>query len=210
MIKDAKKSLAVLHLASFPVNTKTSSNSPTTSNEVKVVGPEFFLKDYQAKEADAQAIVEEIIVKFSLNKEQEQAFRIIVNHASSLTAPPLKMYLGGMGGTGKTQVIKALITWFMCRIEAHHFAVVAPTSNAAANIGGSTYHSLLGIQIDEKDSHGDHIKNEAALIAEAKTKLKGVEYIFVDEISMVSSHEFYSICAHLSEILNKPDCIWGS
>ena len=52
-------------------------------------------------------------------------------------------------------------------------------------------------------------KNEAALIAESKTKLKGVEYIFVDEISMVSSHEFYSICARLSEILNKPDIVFG-
>ena len=71
LVKDAKKSLADLCLASFPVNTKISSNSPTAFNEVKAVGPEFFLKDYQAKEADAQAIVENIIVKFSLNKEQE-------------------------------------------------------------------------------------------------------------------------------------------
>ena len=50
-----------------------------------------------------------------------------------------------MGGTGKTQVIKALISLFVRRNEAHRFAVVAPTGNAAANIGGSTYHSLLGI-----------------------------------------------------------------
>ena len=209
LVKDAKKALVDLRLASFPVNAKTSSNSPIDFNEVKVVGPEFFLKDYQAKEADAQAIVEDIIVNFTLNKEQERAFRIIANHASSLTPPPLKMYLGGMGGTGKTQVIKALISLFVRRNEAHRFAVVAPTGNAAANIGGSTYHSLLGIRIDEKDGHGEHIKNEAALIAEAKTKLKGVEYILVDEISMVSSREFYSICARLSEILNKPDIVFG-
>ena len=113
-----------------------------------------------------------------------------------------------MGGTGKTQVMKALITLFLRRNEAHRFAVVAPTGNAAANIGGSTYHSLLGIQIDEKDGHRDHIKNEAALIAEAKTKLKGVEYIFIDEISMVSSREFCSMCACLSDILNKPDIVF--
>ena len=71
LVKDAKKALVDLRLASFPVNAKTSSNSPIDFNEVKVVGPEFFLKDYQAKEADAQAIVEDIIVNFTLNKEQE-------------------------------------------------------------------------------------------------------------------------------------------
>ena len=209
LIKDTRKKLADLRLCSFPANTENNKDSPMSFDEVKVVGPEFFLKDYQAKEADAQAIVEDIVVQFALNREQERAFRIIANHASSLTPPPLKMYLGGMGGTGKTQVIKALITLFLRRNEAHRFAVVAPTGNAAANIGGSTYHSLLGIRIDEKDGHGDHIKNEAAIIAEAKTKLKGVEYIFVDEISMVSLREFYSICARLSEILNKPDIAFG-
>ena len=53
------------------------------------------------------------------------------------------MYLGGMGGTGKSQVIKALSQFFTGRNEAHHFITVAPTGTAAALLGGSTYHSML-------------------------------------------------------------------
>ena len=34
------------------------------------------------------------------------------NHASSKNQEQLKMYIGGMGGTGKSQVIKALVKFF--------------------------------------------------------------------------------------------------
>ncbi|KAI0039742.1 hypothetical protein FA95DRAFT_1456063, partial [Auriscalpium vulgare] len=54
----------------------------------------------------------EIVTKtaqlFTLNAEQKRAFRIVSNHALDPAAEQLKMYLGGMGGTGKSQVIKAL------------------------------------------------------------------------------------------------------
>ena len=46
---------------------------------------------------------------FSLNKEQERALRIVANHAVKSNGEHLKIYLGGMAGTGKSQVIKALI-----------------------------------------------------------------------------------------------------
>jgi hypothetical protein len=55
------------------------------------------------------------------------------------------MHLGGVGGTGKSQVIRALISFFERRGEAHRFLVLAPTGTAAAHLGGYTYHSVLGI-----------------------------------------------------------------
>jgi putative protein kinase ArgK-like GTPase of G3E family len=60
----------------------------------------------------------------------------------------LKMYLGGMGGTGKSQVIKALITFFDKHNEAHRIMILAPTRTAAALLNGSTYPSALGVQSD--------------------------------------------------------------
>lgn len=57
----------------------------------------------------------------------------------------LKMYLGGMAGTGKSQVIKAMIQFFEQRQESYKFLIMAPTGAAAALIGGSTYHSMLAI-----------------------------------------------------------------
>ena len=55
------------------------------------------------------------------------------------------MYLGGMGGTEKFRVLAALSIFFALQKEAHQFVVVAPTGSAAALLGGSTYHSMFGI-----------------------------------------------------------------
>jgi thymidylate kinase len=82
---------------------------------------------------------------FSLNIDQERAFRIIANHASTEKPGQLIMYIGGMAGTGKSQVIKALTAFFEKRNESHRIVITAPTGTAAALVGGSTYHSILGI-----------------------------------------------------------------
>jgi PIF1-like helicase len=57
----------------------------------------------------------------------------------------LKMYIGGMAGTGKSQVIKALIRYFEMKEQSFIFLIMAPTGAAAALVSGSTYHSVLGI-----------------------------------------------------------------
>ena len=52
-------------------------------------------------------VLDSVIQKFKLNTEQERAFRIVANHATINNPTQLKMYLGGMGGTGKSQNIKS-------------------------------------------------------------------------------------------------------
>ena len=56
--------------------------------------------------------MDETVTKFELNKEQERDFRIIANHSISPYTDQLKMYLGGMGGTGKSRVLEALSDFF--------------------------------------------------------------------------------------------------
>jgi hypothetical protein len=90
-------------------------------------------------------ILNMVIQKFKLNTEQERAFRIVANHATIDNPTQLKMYLGGMGGTGKSQVLKALIEFFKERNESHRIMILAPTGSAAALLNGSTYHSVLNI-----------------------------------------------------------------
>lgn len=99
------------------------------------------------------------------------------------------MYLGGMGGTGKSRVIKALMHFFCERKENHHFLVVAPTGAAAALLNGSTYHSVLGI------NDGEFIS--AKTLAQIKARLDGVDYIFLDEVSMISCRDMYKISAQV-------------
>ena len=90
-------------------------------------------------------ILNTVVHKFKLNPEQERAFCIVANHATIGNPTQLKMYLGGMGGTGKSQVLKALIELFRERNESHCIMILAPTGSAAALLNGSTYHSVLGI-----------------------------------------------------------------
>jgi hypothetical protein len=54
-----------------------------------------------------------------------------------------------MGGTGKSQVIKALKRFFEKMNESHRFVILGPTGTSAALLGGSTYHSFLGVHMSD-------------------------------------------------------------
>lgn len=175
---------------------------------VKLLSPEYFMHDFKAKKAKDREIISKTILDFSLNKEQKRAFHIIANHATEICPDQLKMYLGGMGGTGKTQVIKALISMFNQREESHRFIILAPTGTAAALLNGSTYHSALGVRSSyNKDE--ESLRNENSIIKEVQERLEGVDYIFIDEVSMIACHELYSISSQLSKVTNEHNKPFG-
>jgi hypothetical protein len=115
----------------------------------------------------------------------------------------LKMYLGGMGGTGKSQVIKALKHYFEKKNESHRFVILGPTGTSAALLGGSTYHSFLGIRMQSDNS------NYNQTIAQVRTRLEGIDYIFIDEVSMLSCHDLYKISSQLAKAFNVIDLPFG-
>ena len=112
-------------------------------------------------------MIEDVVEKSELTSEQERAFRIIANHAVAPRSKQLIMYIGGMGGTGKSQAIKALMDLFKSRSEPHRFVVLAPTGTAAALLQGSTYHSFLGVPIDGQTA----LRNETTNNAQVKARL---------------------------------------
>jgi hypothetical protein len=73
------------------------------------------------------------------------------------------MYLGAMGGTGKSQVIKALMSFFDKCKEAHCIMILASTGSATALLNGSIYHSALGIQSDNHKNQGNEHSTLAQL-----------------------------------------------
>ena len=174
-----------------------SFNKAHVQNVVKVVDKTYLDKNFHKSEASE--LVDSTAKAYSLNEEQVRAFRIIANHAISDYPEQLRMYLGGMGGTGKTQVIKALTDFFLQRKEAHRFIVVAPTGTAAALLGGSTYHSMFGINDRSRTSKVGHIKE----------KLVGVEYVFLDEVSMLSARDMYRINLQLARVFEKAEIPFG-
>ena len=174
-----------------------NQESPT---EVKIVDKAYLTAKFKAKVDKEQNIIDGTVSDFALNTEQEGAFRIIANHASTQGPEQLKMYLGGMGGTRKSQVIKALIVFFERPNESHRIIVMAPTGNAAALVGGSTYHSILGL--NDKSSF-------AVSLSKVRSRLDGVNYILLDEVSMLSCHDLYKISVQLAKAFSEPNKQFG-
>jgi Helitron helicase-like domain at N-terminus/PIF1-like helicase len=174
---------------------QTSSNFK--ENIVKIVDKSYLEKSFVAGEHANK--IDETVLKFELNKEQERAFRIVANHSVSPHQDQLKMYLGGMGGTGKSRVLAALSHFFTLQKEAHRFVIVAPTGSAAALLGGSTYHSMFGINDFNSNSQ----------LSQVKANLAGVEYVFFDEVSMLSARDLYRINNQLSKVFNTPEDSFG-
>ena len=168
--------------------------------EVKIVDKTYLTAKFKAKVEKEQNIIDSTVSDFLLNIDQERAFRIIANHASTEKPGQLIMYIGGMAGTGKSQVIKALTVFFEKRNESHHIVITAPTGTAAALVGGSTYHSILGIN----DKSASTIS-----MAKVRTRLDGVDYMFLDEVSMLSCHDMYNISAQPAKAFNEPNKPFG-
>ncbi|KIM40839.1 hypothetical protein M413DRAFT_72331, partial [Hebeloma cylindrosporum] len=168
-----------------------------TASKVQLIHASYFRQNFKSKKSKVNSILDEVIASYSLNKDQERAFRIVANHAATVNPLQLKMFLNGMAGTGKTQVIKALMEMFKRKGEAHRFLVLGPTGTSAALLNGSTYHSALGIRIMSSKDTGMGDGNSATVLADVTERLMGVDYIFLDEISMVACHELYAISARL-------------
>jgi Helitron helicase-like domain at N-terminus/PIF1-like helicase len=167
-------------------------------NEVKVISGEYLAKTFTQNSKEDRKFIKINIEKYNLNKEQKRAFKIVANHATSKNPEPLHMYLGGMAGTGKSQVIKALIDFFHVRNESHRLLIVAPTGSAAALLKGSTYHSVFCIN--------DNYSNAESL-ARLRANLDSVDYVFLDEASMLSCIGLYKIsaqCAKAREEYGEP------
>ena len=180
------------------VDSKLNTSCDFKENIVKIIDKSYLEKSFVTGEHANR--IDETVLKFSLNKEQERAFRIVANHSVSPHQDQLKMYLGGMGGTGKSRVLAALSDFFALQKEAHRFVIVAPTGSAAALLGGSTYHSMFGI---------NDFNTSKSQLSQVKANLAGVEYVFFDEVSMLSARDLYRISNQLSKVFNTPEDSFG-
>jgi len=106
----------------------------------------------------------------------------------------LIMCVPGCGGTGKSQLIRAVTAYFDRTNNGRKLRKLAPTSVAAAEIDGMTIHSFLG----ESRNPKARLKSS---IRPGQTNLENiwrfVEYLIIDEMSMVG----LSLLARLSKVI---------
>ncbi|PPQ80410.1 hypothetical protein CVT26_004432 [Gymnopilus dilepis] len=135
-----------------------------------------------------RTIVEDIVRDMNLmtNNEQLQAFLTVANHLAEDEPHQLLMFVCGVGGTGKSHVIKAIIKLFEDTNKRRNLLLGAPTGSAALLIGGSTLHSL----ILETTGGASHTKNLALLTS----IWKDVKYLIIDEVSMLGATFLSKLC----------------
>jgi hypothetical protein len=150
-------------------------------------------QDVVASEPEHHVDVEAHIAKWTLNPEQADAFRIIAHHSLESQPEQLRMFLSGPGGTGKSRVIHALQDFFSLRSQDRRFRLVAYTGVAARNINGMTLHSALCIS--QRSSKSAQAKTRRDLVA----MWEGVDYLFIDEVSMVGCAFLLQISQALTE-----------
>jgi len=126
--------------------------------------------------------IDDVINEWSLNTEQARAFRIIALHSTDRKLKPLRMYIGGPGGTGKSRVIHALTDFFERRGEPRRLRLASFTGAAAKNIGGTTLHTALCLNPAKNNITGT--KTRSDLIA----MWDGVDHLLIDEVSMIGCH----------------------
>ncbi|PPQ74557.1 hypothetical protein CVT26_007815 [Gymnopilus dilepis] len=134
-----------------------------------------------------QNIVENVIREMNLlsNADQLDAFMTVANHLAEENPQQLLMFVSGVGGTGKSHVIKAIVRLFENANKRKSLLLGAPTGSAALLIGGSTLHSLI-----LETTGASRTKNMSLLTA----IWKGVKYLIIDEVSMLGAKFLSKLC----------------
>ncbi|CAF1477143.1 unnamed protein product [Adineta steineri] len=142
----------------------------------------------------------QVCEKFTLNDEQARAFYIVCRHADGEShlrtdgkQNQLIMCVPGPGGTGKSRLIDAITCYFVETQRNEKLRKLGPTAVSASLIGGHTTHSFLAYVRSTKRQK----KTVTAGSSNVENDWKAVEYLIIDEISMVGLR----LIARLNEIL---------
>ena len=135
-----------------------------------------------------------------LQGKQLTTYIIVKAHLEDNNTTPLRMIVSGTAGTGKSYLIHCLRLLLQAKVR-----VVAPTGVAAFNIDGHTLHSLLCLPTkgDFKDLEGEHLNR-------LQQSLAGMEYLIIDEMSMVGRKMFGQVDRRLRQVFpHRSDQVLG-
>ena len=151
-----------------------------------------------------------------LNADQRRVFDTVKTHllhershenntCSCNDLKPLRLFISGVGGTGKSfliETIKILLT-SMWSSDDLLCAVAAPTGLAAFNVGGVTMHRLFQLPIEHSARAAGYWALPKQSQKVMKTTLSNVRLFVIDEISMVSSLNLAYVHMRLEELFSE-------
>jgi hypothetical protein len=158
-------------------------------------------------EPSIESLMALITTQYPLNQKQ----RMVVRALNQRILLPIRirsvhdqflLYLGGIGGVGKTHLIKAFMFGLSITRKHDDVLLTASTGAAAANINGATYHSALGF-----GNNGNQTLRQAT-----RSRLSHKRVFILDEISMVSLENLVQInerCNAIWDLNRASDTVFG-
>ena len=187
-------------------------DDPQLMGEARTAMKELF--DMNAHPANTLSLEQRVDM---LNTDQRRIFDKVKGHLlhqqqheaneCSCDLTPLRMFVSGVGGTGKSfliETVKALVhdLWPSDDLTC---AVAAPTGLAAFNVGGITIHRLFQLPIEHEGKTAGYWALPPSSQKVMRTTLRSVKIIIVDEVSMVSSLNFAYMHLRLEELFGSQD-----
>jgi len=149
----------------------------------------------------------------SLNEKQRQFFYHVL-HSIKTKDDPLRLFLSGGAGVGKSTVTNALYEALIRYLNTMpgenpddvKVVKTAPTGKAAFNIKGNTLHSAFKIPANRGFQY---CALDSDRLNTIRTQLKKLKAIFIDEISMVGNGMFNFLNLRLQQIMGTKEPFGG-
>ncbi|CAG8528306.1 24357_t:CDS:2 [Cetraspora pellucida] len=139
-------------------------------------------------------LVDEAIPAYENDDKLIQKWQEIISDKPS----QLLIHLSGAGGTGKSKVIRAICKFFDLIGQKRLLAVCASTGFAASCIGGHTLHLLCSFKFGENEDFKYHY-SKGKSTKTLQDQWADIEYLILDEISMVGQKLLMQFHAHIKE-----------
>lgn len=146
-----------------------------------------------------------------LNVDQKRLFSVVSQKLgnSDCTNNPLRFFITGGAGSGKSFTLKLFVEQIRRLSKDRHSVVIAaPTGVAARLVGGCTLHSTFSLPIEKghiptlRPLSGDRLQRE-------RVKWRNINWLIIDEISMVPYHTLRNIHIRLQKIKQSSDFFGG-
>ena len=101
---------------------------------------------------------------------------------------PLRLTVNGSGGSGKSVIINTIVSAMRSMFGVNDVVkIVAPTGTAAFNVGGETFHHLLGNRVTKKQYSPNSMGVQKRL--QLVNKFKTLLCLIIDERSLINSKD---------------------
>lgn len=157
-----------------------------------------------------------------LNADQTRVFKNVESHllhqkqhedkkCQCDDIKPLRMFVSGVGGTGKSFLIEAIKAFVdnLWPSQDLKCAITAPTGLAAFNVGGVTIHRLFQLPIEHDGKEAGYWSLSKAAQKVMKATLRSLKMLIIDEVSMVSSLNLAFVHLRLEELFGGDEWFGG-